>query len=118
MVSVAVATHEDTDRVGEILTQIAQDMRADPEFNGMMLSDLQLWGVDQVSGAAVTLAGQIVCTDAGRWAVQRGFNRRYKKRFEELGIELAVPTQTILLRSKIPPQPAEAKPGAGSERGS
>ena len=56
-----------------------------------MLSDLQLWGVDKVDGAAVTIAGQVVCTDSGRWTVQREFNRRMKKRFQELGSQLYNP---------------------------
>jgi small-conductance mechanosensitive channel len=39
-----------------------------------------------------------VCTASGRWGVQREFNRRYKKRFEELGIQIPTATQTVLLR--------------------
>ncbi len=61
----------------------------------MMLSDLQLWGVDKVDGASVTIAGQIVCTDSGRWAVQREFNRRMKRRFQEIGIRVFNPVQTV-----------------------
>ena len=99
-VSVTVAAAEDTDRVGEILKQIAQEMRGEDAFKPVMRSDLQLWGVDRVSGGTVTLAGQIVCTDAGRWAVQREFNNRYKKRFQELGIALANPTHTVVLQRK------------------
>ena len=59
-----------------------------------MRGDLDLWGVDKFDGATVTLVGQIVCTDAGRWPVQREFNRRMKIRFQELGVDLAWPTQT------------------------
>ena len=44
-----------------------------------MLSDLQLWGVDKLDGASATVAGQVVCTDSGRWSVQREFNRRMKR---------------------------------------
>jgi moderate conductance mechanosensitive channel len=108
-VSVTVSYREDTDRVGEALKRIAAEMRADPEFKPMMLGDLELWGVDQVQGALVTITGQIRCTDTGRWGVQREFNRRFKKRFEEVGIELANPTQTVMLKR------AERK-GAGDDR--
>ena len=64
-VSVSVAFAEDTDRVCLVLTEIAAEMRAEPAFQVQMLSDLQLWGVDKVDGAAATIAGQIVCTDWG-----------------------------------------------------
>jgi small-conductance mechanosensitive channel len=94
-VSVTVSAREDTDRVSEALREIAAELRRDPNFKSGILSDLQLWGVESVTASTVTIAGQIVCTDASRWAVQREFNRRLKKRFEELGIELANPTQTV-----------------------
>ena len=67
-----------------------------------MLSDLELWGVDKVDGAAVTIAGQVVCTDSGRWPVQREFNRRMKRRFQELGIRIFNPVQTITLSTSVP----------------
>jgi hypothetical protein len=39
----------------------------------------------------------VVCTDSGRWVVQREFNRRMKRRFQELGIRIFNPVQTINL---------------------
>jgi len=87
-ISVIVAFKEDTDRVGAVLKEIAAGLRDDPAFGPLMLGELQLWGVDQVRAAGVTLTGQIKCTDAGRWTVQREFNRRMKKRFQELDIQL------------------------------
>jgi small-conductance mechanosensitive channel len=95
-VNVCVAAREDTDQVCEVLKEIAADMREDPDFAGWMLSDLQLWGVDKVDGASATIAGQVVCTDSGRWNVQREFNRRMKRRLGELGIELYNPVQRMI----------------------
>jgi moderate conductance mechanosensitive channel len=112
VVSVSVAAHEDTDRVGDVLKQVAKEMRAEDAYKTGMLGELDLWGVDQVNGATVTLAGQIACTDGGRWGVQREFNRRYKKRFQELGIELGVPTQGIVLHDATPKPAAAETPEA------
>jgi small-conductance mechanosensitive channel len=110
-VSVTVDFDEDTDRVAEALKEIVAGMRAEPDFAAKMLSDLQLWGVDKVDGAGVTLAGQVVCTDSGRWSVQREFNRRMKKRFQELGIRIFNPMRTIAL-TRLPPSAASAKEDA------
>ncbi len=96
-VLVTVAYHEDTDRVCEALRAIATELRTEPAFAASMLSDLQLWGVDRVDGASATITGQIICTDTGRWGVQREFNRRVKKRFEEHGIELFNPARTLVM---------------------
>jgi small-conductance mechanosensitive channel len=87
-VSVTVAYTEDSGRVTEALMGIAAEMRADPDFAPLMLGDLALW-VDAVKAAGVTHAGVIACSDAGRWPVQREFNRRLQQRFRELGIELS-----------------------------
>jgi moderate conductance mechanosensitive channel len=98
-VTVTVAAHENTDRVCNTLKDIVATMREEQDFAARMLSDLQLWGVDKLDGASATITGQVVCTDSGRWSVQREFNRRMKLRFDELGIELYNPMQqTVAVR--------------------
>ena len=132
-VSVNVSYREDTDRVGQVLKDIAAEMRREPGFERQMLGELDLWGVDKIDGATVTISGQIVCTDAGRWAVQREFNRRVKRRFQELGIEVGIPAQAVVLQrdsaesdgngaaptgAELPaaPVPAAFLPAAGGSR--
>jgi small-conductance mechanosensitive channel len=104
-VNVTVAASADTDRVCEVLKEIVAQMREDADCAPRMLSDLQLWGVDKVDGGGVTVAGQVVCTDTGRWTVQREFNRRMKKRFEELGIQLYNPMQRIAVSTVTQGEP-------------
>jgi moderate conductance mechanosensitive channel len=93
-ISVNLAYDEDIDKAGDVLKQIAAEMRREPEFKSLMRGDLDLWGVDKVDGATVTIVGQIECTDSGRWPVQREFNRRMKMRFQKLGVDIAYPAQT------------------------
>jgi moderate conductance mechanosensitive channel len=85
-VSVNLAYDSDIDRAGDVLKQIAVEMRREPGFKQLMRGDLDLWGVDKVDGATVTVVGQIECTDSGRWPVQREFNRRMKIQFQQLGL--------------------------------
>ncbi|MBH5400051.1 mechanosensitive ion channel [Bradyrhizobium sp. CNPSo 4010] len=101
-VSVNVAYKEDTDRAGQILKDIVDEMRREPEFRALIRGDLELWGVDKVDGAMVSIVGQIRCTEAGRWPVQREFNRRMKLRFQQNGIEVASSVQTILMHVAPP----------------
>ena len=95
-VSVSIPIDEDSDQVSEVLTDVARHMRGEARFAEMMRSDFQLWGVDKVESGIVTIVGQIVCTDAGRWAVQREFNRRMSIRFKELGLRIATPVTTVV----------------------
>jgi small-conductance mechanosensitive channel len=90
-ISVTIPYDEDLDRVDATLNEIVGEMRKDPVFDGMIRGDLQLWGLDKVSAAGVTIVGQIECTDAGRWPVQREFNRRMRERFQSQGIAIANP---------------------------
>jgi small-conductance mechanosensitive channel len=108
-VSVSVAFGEDTDHVCEVLQSIATQMRQEPQFETQMLSDLQVWGMDKLDGSAATITGQIVCTDSGRWSVQREFNRRMKKQFQEQGIEIYNPLRMLVIDA-----PA-AKPAPATE---
>ena len=112
-ISVNLAYDEDVDKAGEVLKQIAAEMRREPEFKTRMRGDLDLWGVDKVDGATFTIVGQIECTDSGRWPVQREFNRRMKIRFQELGVDIAYPAQTLSWLTSIFPgggAPARATP--------
>ncbi|WGR69740.1 MULTISPECIES: mechanosensitive ion channel domain-containing protein [unclassified Bradyrhizobium] len=108
-VSINVAYKEDTDRAGQILKEIVDEMRREPEYRAAIRGDLELWGIDKVDGAMVSIVGQIRCTDSGRWPVQREFNRRMKLRFQQSGIEIASPVQTILMQI-APPADAAANP--------
>ena len=103
-VSVNVSYKEDTDRAGQILKDIVAEMRNEPEYRHLIRGDLELWGVDKVDGSMASIVGQIRCSDAGRWPVQREFNRRMKRRFQECGVEIAAGAQTILMQI---PAPAE-----------
>ncbi len=111
-INVDVAYKEDTDHVSIVLKEISAEMRADPAFKPLIRGDLDLWGVDKVNASLVTIVGQIECTVAGRWPVQREFYRRMKKRFQELGIEIARPSQTTVVLQNLPMDPlAEAETG-------
>ena len=79
-------------------------MRREAEYRHAIRGDLELWGVDKVDGSMASIAGQIRCTDGGRWPVQREFNRRMKRRFQECGVEI-VPTSQVFLMQV--PAPAE-----------
>ncbi|MGY4474561.1 mechanosensitive ion channel domain-containing protein [Bradyrhizobium sp. USDA 3364] len=104
-VSVNVSYKEDTDRAGEVLKDIVAQMRQETAYRALIRGDLELWGVDKVDGSVVTIVGQIRCTDSGRWSVQREFNRRMKRRFQEEGIEIASMGQTILMQLPPPSEP-------------
>lgn len=121
-VSIGVAYKEDTDRVSEALGAIVAGLRADAAFRDMILSDFSLWGVDQLGDFSVIIKGQVQTTAGGRWPVQREINRRIKKRFEEMGIDIPYPIHTVRLTEEQPdtapqrrPRPIAAPPPAQTD---
>lgn len=94
---VSVGYGTDVELVINELKQIGAGLRANPAFHQQILNDLEIWGVDAVDGSTVTLAGQIRCTDKGRWGVQRELNRQILDRFRHLGIPIADPRAVVVL---------------------
>ena len=88
-ISVTIAYSEDSERAADAMRGIAAEMREDSQYADRIIGDLQLW-VDSVRALGVTLSGIIPCSDAGRWPVQREFNRRLQKRFQALDIALGL----------------------------
>lgn len=96
-VKVVIAYGVDVQRAIDTMKEIGAELRADDNFKAGIRSDFAYWGIDQVDGASVTLVGQIQCTDAARWPVQREFNRRLLERFTALGIALANPQRNFVV---------------------
>ncbi|MBK8174998.1 MAG: mechanosensitive ion channel [Rhodospirillales bacterium] len=107
LLDIGVAYREDTDEVAEVCRQIVEELRAEETFAADILEPLEVLGVDQFADSAVIVKARIKTRPIKQWAVGREFNRRMKKRFDELGIEIPFPHQTIYFgvdkRGKAPP---------------
>lgn len=90
-----VSYDTDTDKAVQALYDITAEMRADPVFGPMIIDNLNIWGVDSLNDSSVTIKGTLPTTTAGRWPVQRQFNRRMKKTFQARDIGLPFPTRTV-----------------------
>lgn len=109
---VSVVAETDVARAIAELKAIGAGLRADPAFAPQILADMEIWGVDAVDGGMFAIAGQISCTDKGRWGVQRELNRRILERFREVGIVLSNPRTSLLLEDKPALPTAGPVPGA------
>jgi small-conductance mechanosensitive channel/predicted nucleic acid-binding Zn-ribbon protein len=94
---------EDPDRVMEVLLQIGRELRRDPAFAPLILDDPEMLGVDQFSDSSVIIKFFLKTRPLQQWTVKREMLRRIKKRFDELGIEIPYPHQTVHHRYDSPP---------------
>jgi small conductance mechanosensitive channel len=93
--NIGVAYREDTDRVTQVLVEVAEKMRQEPEFGPFMLAPLEVVGVDRFADSAVIIVVRIKTLPIHQWRIGREFNRRFKKAFDERGIEIPFPQRTI-----------------------
>ncbi len=95
VMDVGVSYREDTDQVVEVLKQIGAELLEDPKYAIQILEPLEILGVDQFADSAVVIKARIKTKPIKQWFVGREFNRRMKKRFDELGIEIPFPHMTL-----------------------
>jgi small conductance mechanosensitive channel len=92
---IRLAYREDPDHVMEVIKDIVEEMRREPEFAPLILEPLDVLGVDRFADSAVIIKARIKTLPIKQWMVGREFNRRMKKRFDTLGIEFPFPHQTV-----------------------
>jgi small-conductance mechanosensitive channel len=106
VIDVGVGYGENTDRVVEVMREVAAAMRADPAHSDRILDEFEVAGVDRWDDSAVILRGRFRVRPLEQWNVRREYLRRLKLVFDERGIEIPFPQRTVHVRSL--PQTAQA----------
>jgi moderate conductance mechanosensitive channel len=86
VLDVPVARKEDPDRAIETLRAIGADLQKDESFGSDILQPIEIMGVDSVAAATFVVKIRLTTRAMKQWRVGREFNRRMKKRFDEVGI--------------------------------
>lgn len=94
---IGVAYKEDVDKVIEVIKGIDEELRGDPDFKDDILEPIEILGLDQFASSAVIIKARTTTMPIKQWRVGREFNRRLKKRFDELGIEIPFPHVTLYM---------------------
>jgi small conductance mechanosensitive channel len=100
MFDIGVAYKEDTDRVMDVLIEIANDLREDRDFAPLILDSPEMLGVDAFGDSSVVIKFLIKTKPLKQWAVKREMLRRIKQRFDELNIEIPFPHRTVFHRNE------------------
>jgi small-conductance mechanosensitive channel len=97
VLDVSVGYGEETDRVCDVLRQIAVEIRADAKFGAVIRDELEILGVERLADSGVLIRSRVKTDPSARWMVGREFNRRIKQRFDKLGIEIPYPHQKLVI---------------------
>ncbi len=113
--NVTVDASANPDKVIPLLTRLANDVRNDPIFKDIAVSDPVVPGVDKIDGRAVTYPIQIRVRVNQRDGVLRELRRRIILAFEKEGIPLGTdPANMLILRPPNPTAPPAQQPLIGS----
>jgi small conductance mechanosensitive channel len=92
---IGVGYREDTDRVSEIMMEVAEGLRSDEEYRGRILEPMEVMGVDAFGDSAVVIKARLKTKPIQQWAVGREYRRRLKKAFDREGVEIPFPYRTL-----------------------
>ncbi len=88
VVDVRTGHQEDPDRVAVVLKEIGDAMAAEEPYASAVLEPLEVLGVERLTDFGFVTQARVKTLPTLQFAVSRELNRRIKKRFAELGIEL------------------------------
>ena len=117
---VGVAYSEDVDEVIAVLRELGEELRADETHGRHVREPLEIMGLNEFGDSAVVVRARVTTTPGDQWMVGREFNRRIKRRFDELGIEIPFPQRTVHFgeeRERARPEPARAAARTDDARG-
>jgi small conductance mechanosensitive channel len=117
VIDVGVAYKEDTDRVVEVMTEVADELRKDPRFGPSMLEPLEVFGVDDFKESEVTIKARLKTLPIQQWTVGREYRRRLKKAFDAHGIEIPFPHRALHMGSASGPLEVMVRPAPTSSNG-
>jgi small-conductance mechanosensitive channel len=94
---IGVAYREDVDEVIEVIKEVDNNLRNDPQFKDDILEPIEILGLDQFADSAIIIKARTKTKPIKQWAVGREFNRRLKRRFDEKDIEIPFPHVTLYM---------------------
>lgn len=94
---IGVAYREDVDEVIEVVKKLDEEIRNDPEYKDFILEPIEILGLDKFGDSAIVIKARNKTKPIKQWMVGREFNRRMKKKFDELGIEIPFPHSTLYM---------------------
>ena len=77
---------EDVARVRRVLQEVADDLWHDDDFDGVIIEQPEIWGIEAVTADAITMRVTLKTAPLEQWRVAREMRARIKARFDAEGI--------------------------------
>lgn len=84
----AFAYENNVDEVQSIILEVAGEMRASDQWSKDMTADVDIWGMQHISGEQFIIRASVRTVPNRQWAVSRELRKRCKVAFDAKGINL------------------------------
>ena len=101
VIDIGAGYDDDTDRIVEVVREVARELVQDPIFAASILEPLEVLGVDAFKASEVTLRFRIKTLPMKQWEVGRELRRRIKKAFDAQGIVIPGPQLNVTLKRDL-----------------
>jgi small conductance mechanosensitive channel len=108
VLDVQVSAREDLVRVRRVLSEVSDDLWKDDEFEGVIIEQPEVWGIEAITPDAVTMRVTLKTAPMEQWRVARVLRERIKSRFDHEGIQAPYPTSVVMNRASSAQQAAMA----------
>jgi moderate conductance mechanosensitive channel len=99
LLDVEVAYDTDLEHARGVIKRVADELWQE---DTSVLDEPEMWGVEQLGAHGVVLRLVVKTTPSAQWKVSRELRQRIKAAFDEEGIEIPFPQQTVWHRSAAP----------------
>jgi moderate conductance mechanosensitive channel len=99
---VSVAYDEPSDRIISLLQKIGEDVRHDPAFEGDIVSDVQVPGIDHVGNGEADYLMLIKTRPGKQYGISRELRRRIKEEFTRQNIKTPGPGRLFVVDQNAP----------------
>ncbi|MEM6636005.1 MAG: mechanosensitive ion channel domain-containing protein [Pseudomonadota bacterium] len=92
---IGVAYRENTEEVKQAMFDAFDELRGDFDHGSAIVGDLEWFGLNAFGPSEIVLRARIKTRPGRQWGIGREYNRIIKRIFDERGIEIPFPQQTI-----------------------
>jgi small conductance mechanosensitive channel len=94
---IGVAYREDVDEVINVIKEVDNELRKDPDFKEDILEPIDIFGLDEFADSALIIKARTTTKPLKQWRIKREFNKRLKKKFDQMDIEIPFPHRTLYI---------------------
>jgi len=114
LLDMGVAYRENTEEAKQAMFDAFEELRKDPDHRPNIIADLEWLGLNAFGPSEIVLRARIKTLPGKQWGTKRAYNAIIKRIFDERGIEIPFPHQTVYFgedkQGKAPPLHVVSEP--------